>query len=531
MRYGRAVLGRLHFRSCPAWGLALLALGCAGSEHKDPPSAAAVVPPASGAPRAKPATSAAAKPPASAAPAKPKPVDDAPRAYAKSRFIWVMPVPEFGHQWIGYLWSGGSVKLKKAKPVQGPGCPGWYAIEPRGYVCVDGERATLDKNDPVYQAEKRYGPDMSSPWPSHYGESRDLQRYKTIPDEKQERAREWDFEAHMKQVRAILDGGTAKGMLEGVDLTPAPVDAHIALPALPHTVYEVRNRLRNQSTVAWQGEVQKNGRTWLLSADYMWVPKDRVVPYPKVTFHGVHLGQGAKLPLAFFRGKDRPKYKKDGDGAFTDTGDKWKRLSWVELTGKSEKKDGTEYLETRDHGLWVKKNEAVVPTPQATTPWGAKLGEPDKSPNAPKGRRTWIEASVWGGWLIAYVDTEPVFVTMISPGRGGTPVPGKTALETASTPTGNFKITGKFITAAMVAPHEYIHSDVPWTQNFHGPHALHGAYWHNNWGQRMSGGCVNVSPIDGKWLFYFTEPELPDGWHGVRWEPKLGPATTFVVHR
>jgi hypothetical protein len=47
----------------------------------------------------------------------------------------------------------------------------------------------------------------------------------------------------------------------------------------------------------------------------------------------------------------------------------------------------------------------------------------------------------------------------------------------------------------------------------------------------MSGGCENVSPIDGKWLFYFTEPELPDGWHGVRWEPKLGPATTFVVHR
>jgi lipoprotein-anchoring transpeptidase ErfK/SrfK len=123
-----------------------------------------------------------------------------------------------------------------------------------------------------------------------------------------------------------------------------------------------------------------------------------------------------------------------------------------------------------------------------------------------------------------------VYATLISPGRGGTPKPGKRPIETASTPTGRFPITGKFATATMEAPNEFIHTDVPWTQNFSGPYALHGAYWHDEWGQPKSGGCVNVSPIDGRWLFDFTEPELPNGWHGIRWLPWLGPATLLIVH-
>jgi hypothetical protein len=180
--------------------------------------------------------------------------------------------------------------------------------------------------------------------------------------------------------------------------------------------------------------------------------------------------------------------------------------------------------------VYARQADAIVPKPRAETPWGAPVGGQDDTGKTPPGRATWMEASVWKGWLIAYEGTRPTFVTLISPGRGGTPEPNKDPLETASTPTGTFKITGKFATATMVAPGEFIHSDVPWTQNFHGPHALHGAYWHDEWGQRKSAGCVNVSPTDGRTLFEFTEPELPEGWHGVRWRPAAEPATSFVVH-
>ena len=64
-----------------------------------------------------------------------------------------------------------------------------------------------------------------------------------------------------------------------------------------------------------------------------------------------------------------------------------------------------------------------------------------------------------------------------------------------------------------------------------GPHALHAAYWHDAWGERMSGGCVNLAPIDAKRLFAWSEPEVPEGWYGLRSVKEMGPATVVVVRR
>jgi len=84
----------------------------------------------------------------------------------------------------------------------------------------------------------------------------------------------------------------------------------------------------------------------------------------------------------------------------------------------------------------------------------------------------------------------------------------------------------------MVSPSDLVHSEVPWNQNFSGPYALHAAYWHDRWGELASGGCINVSPIDGRWLYEeFTEPRVPPGWHGVRWLPQLEPSTKLIIHR
>lgn len=451
---------------------------------------------------------------------------DGPRVYAKARFVWIREAPgDTG--WIGYLWLGGSARLRNQAPHYGAGCERWVAIEPRGFVCVDGTRATLDPDDPVLAAIQPYTPAIERAWPHQYAESRGVPRYEALPTRDQQRRREWDLEAHLARVAAARQGDVVP-TLRGVDLRPAAEPPPV-FPTLHSSTHEQHRELRPRSTLAYSHEALHQGRTFLLSADLMWVPKDRVSPYPKVTFRGVELDKDARLPLAFFRGEDRPQRRRTGDG-FEPTGDQWKRLAWVELTGRREELDGVAYLETRDRGLWVKADDAVVPVPAKETPWGAPLDGPDTTGRTPRGRATWLEASVWQGWLIAYEGQRPVYATMISPGRGGTPVPGKDPLETASTPIGTFKITGKFATATMVAPHQFIHSDVPWTQNFSGPHALHGAYWHDDWGSRKSAGCVNLSPLDGQWLFDFTEPQLPPGWHGVRWQPSRDPATTFVVH-
>jgi hypothetical protein len=64
---------------------------------------------------------------------------------------------------------------------------------------------------------------------------------------------------------------------------------------------------------------------------------------------------------------------------------------------------------------------------------------------------------------------------------------------------------------------------------YHRAFALHGAFWHSNYGSQMSHGCVNLSPLDAKWVFRFTEPHLPEGWHGV-WATEEHPGSRVVVH-
>jgi lipoprotein-anchoring transpeptidase ErfK/SrfK len=57
--------------------------------------------------------------------------------------------------------------------------------------------------------------------------------------------------------------------------------------------------------------------------------------------------------------------------------------------------------------------------------------------------------------------------------------------------------------------------DVPWVQYFVGGYALHAAYWHDDFGQPRSHGCINLSPRDARTLFNRTAPAIPVGWHGV----------------
>ena len=450
------------------------------------------------------------------------------RVRALSRNVWIYAQPDASRQWIGFMWFGGSAPLRKDESVAGPGCQRFYAIEPRGYVCVDDQRATLDAHHPVWVRLAPYAPRVNSPWPHRYGESRGLERYADLPSEKLQRQREPDLRDHLARIERAANDGKVHPLLEGVDLTPSP-SAVIDLPPLPRGLREDRRRVVAPSAVAYSAETFHAGRSWLLSGDLWWMPKDRVKLYPQVTFQGVHLDRDVKLPLAFFRGKDRPKYRQDAE-SMVPTGSTFPRLSWVELTGRSVTAQQTKYLETRD-GSYVKAQDAVVPELRKQTPWGAPVGGHDETGHAPQGHQTWVEVSIWGGWLVAYEGTRPVFATLVSAGRGGTPQEGRDPLETAATPTGRFKITGKFKTATMVAPGDLIHSDVPWAQNFTGPYALHGAYWHNDWGNLKSGGCINVSPIDGKWLFEWTEPKAPEGWHGVRWLPRLEPSTTLLVRR
>jgi lipoprotein-anchoring transpeptidase ErfK/SrfK len=69
--------------------------------------------------------------------------------------------------------------------------------------------------------------------------------------------------------------------------------------------------------------------------------------------------------------------------------------------------------------------------------------------------------------------------------------------------------------------------DVPYVQYFHKGYALHAAYWHDRFGQVRSHGCVNLAPADAAWLFEWTEPNVPEGWHEAQ-NPNAG--TLVYIH-
>lgn len=39
--------------------------------------------------------------------------------------------------------------------------------------------------------------------------------------------------------------------------------------------------------------------------------------------------------------------------------------------------------------------------------------------------------------------------------------------------------------------------------------AIHSTFWHNNYGEPSSRGCVNVRPKDAKWIFRWSQPQVP----------------------
>ena len=88
-----------------------------------------------------------------------------------------------------------------------------------------------------------------------------------------------------------------------------------------------------------------------------------------------------------------------------------------------------------------------------------------------------------------------------------------------ATVRGTFMIYQKDVSSTMDGSEDrsdgYALQDVPFVQYFHKGFALHGTYWHDEFGKIRSHGCVNLAPVDAAWLFEWTDPNVPPGWHGA----------------
>jgi hypothetical protein len=80
------------------------------------------------------------------------------------------------------------------------------------------------------------------------------------------------------------------------------------------------------------------------------------------------------------------------------------------------------------------------------------------------------------------------------------------------TPTGDLNTNWKIISLNMSgggSTSGYSTPAVPWCTVIHGDGiAMHGAFWHNDFGERRSHGCINVKPENAKWIFRWTTPYI-----------------------
>ncbi|MBI3174608.1 MAG: L,D-transpeptidase family protein [Chloroflexi bacterium] len=129
---------------------------------------------------------------------------------------------------------------------------------------------------------------------------------------------------------------------------------------------------------------------------------------------------------------------------------------------------------------------------------------PDVDPNAKT-----ISVDLDYQTLSCYEGTNEVYFCQISSGKRYDPVTGMVT-DAFATPAGTLMTYWKIISKNMTAGSEasgYSTPAVPWcTFIATGGVAIHGAFWHNAFGERRSHGCINVSPEDAKWIFRWTTP-------------------------
>lgn len=121
-------------------------------------------------------------------------------------------------------------------------------------------------------------------------------------------------------------------------------------------------------------------------------------------------------------------------------------------------------------------------------------------------REKHIEVDLENQWVRCYEADELVFTTKVSTGR-------KFGQDFYWTPEGSFKTFRKRPSRHMSSGNlasGYDVPGVPWVSYIdENGISFHGTYWHNDFGNPRSHGCINMTMDASKWLFRWTHPIVP----------------------
>jgi LysM repeat protein len=126
---------------------------------------------------------------------------------------------------------------------------------------------------------------------------------------------------------------------------------------------------------------------------------------------------------------------------------------------------------------------------------------PSQPATNPASSGKWIDVNLTQQRMVAYEGNTSVFSSLVS-----------TGVSIHPTVTGTFNIYVKYQSQAMSggSGSEYYYlPGVPYVMYFYSSYALHGTYWHNNFGHPMSHGCVNLPTPAAQWVYNWAPIGTP----------------------
>ncbi|MDX2052115.1 MAG: L,D-transpeptidase [Polyangiaceae bacterium] len=321
-------------------------------------------------------------------------------------------------------------------------------------------------------------------------------------------------------------------------------------------------------------------RSFAVTVDMRLIPTTKVKPDTGSPFHGIEIPKGLDMPFAWAIKRETKSYQLVRGRDEVRPAGEVPRRALIPLSGNARIQAGERYYQSlKDKLMWLKASDLGIVAPPPEWPEFAEKGE------------KWIDVSLGQQTLVLYEGKRATYATLVSTGRDRFGDPK----ETLSTPQGTFRLTSKHIAAAMDSEENssvaggtrsntnvskvdnsgvkerllaaekrgepldeedrrrlanikkgrdpeygvtvrrgsagFELRDVPWIQYFASGYALHGAYWHDVFGIPRSHGCVNLAPIDARYVFMWSDPPVPDGWHGVNIGADMGQGTGVYIHR
>lgn len=478
---------------------------------------------------------------------------------------------------IGYIKRGGKIGVLEPK-VDGEDCPkGWYQVVSGGYIC--SQVGTTDENHKDVKFRPAQ-PNIDEILPYKYARNskNGTPLYRSIPSTKQSyqyepylpgaieerermaKLREQD-EAQMREAgltvgdeppkaedpeseealpkkespkppKAPAQGEKQAKLPPDEEAVEEPEEEEIPLWEREEDLHEVtledlrkdkddilEMRMMKGFYVAIDKTFQWDGRTWYKTTKGLVTPSANFWQTEGSDFKGVEIdGENIRLPIGWVMGgrETAPTYEINPETKQITTKGSKKKFEMVQLEYMYQAVRDTDYFQMAD-GSWIRDAHIRMTTPGKRP---AEVGENER----------WIDVDISEQTLVVFEGDRPVYATLISSGKESS-----IKAKDHSTPRGMWRIRDKHVVATMdgdgtaAGDLPYSIEDVPYVMYFHKSYATHGAFWHRNYGVQMSHGCVNLAPLDAKWIFFYADPPLPPGFHG-NWSSEDNKGSMVVVH-